>query len=513
MIPLSLILRKVIAGYEFKGKRAKINHLLFMDDLKLFSKTQDQIDSLIKTVHLFSSDIGMVFGIDKCGVVIMKRGKLVECNGVELPNGEVIKQVEKDGYKYLGVLELDRIMESDMKERFSKEYFRRFKLVLKSVLNDKNKILAANTWAVSLLRYSGGIIKWTKEELKRMDTKTRKLMTIHEALHPKSDVDRIYVPRGNGGRGLISCEGCIRAEENSLGWYINHSPEQLLQLTKDWKVIETESCIEPHEFKKVAMDELRNAWREKKMYGQFVREITDDIDVTKSWNWLRQSDLKPGTVSLIFSPHEQALRTNYSKFHIDKTSESPLCRLCGAKGESISHLVGECSKLAQKQYKARHDSVAQIIHWELCGMYGFKREKKWYEHEPQSVLENEEAKILWDFTIQCNHLIQSRRPDIVVVEKEKKECKIIDIAVPNDVRVGNKEQEKVEKYQDLRREIAALWGMKKTEVIPIVIGALGMISKKLDMWIKKIGVNIKTEALQKSTLLGTARILRRTLAM
>ena len=55
--------------------------------------------------------------------------------------------------------------------------------------------------------------------------------------------------------------------------------------------------------------------------------------------------------------------------------------------------------------------------------------------------------------------------------------------------------------------------MKKTEVIPIVIGALGMISKKLDMWIKKIGVNIKTEALQKSTLLGTARILRRTLAM
>ena len=95
--------------------------------------------------------------------------------------------------------------------------------------------------------------------------------------------------------------------------------------------------------------------------------------------------------------------------------------------------------------------------------------------------------------------------------RKKKECKIIDIAVPNDVRVGNKEQEKVEKYQDLRREIAALWGMKKTEVIPIVVGALGMISKKLGMWIKKIGINIKTEAMQKSTRLGTARILRRTL--
>ena len=66
------------------------------------------------------------------------------------------------------MLELDRTMESDVKEGFSKEYFRRFKLVLKSRLNDKNKILAANTWAVSLLRYSGGIIKWTKDELKRI---------------------------------------------------------------------------------------------------------------------------------------------------------------------------------------------------------------------------------------------------------------------------------------------------------------------------------------------------------
>ena len=81
------------------------------------------------------------------------------------------------------------------------------------------------------------------------------------------------------------------------------------------------------------------------------------------------------------------------------------------------------------------------------------------------------------------------------------------------MRVGTKEQEKVEKYQDLRREIEILWGMKKTEVISSVVSALGMISKKLEIWIKKIGINIRTEVLQKSTLLGTARILRRTLEM
>ena len=279
-----------------------------------------------------------------------------------------------------------------------------------------------------------------------------------------------------------------------------------MQLTKESKVLETETCIQPDKFKKTNIEELKNAWREKRMYGQF-------LDKTKSWNWVRKTDLKPRTVSLIFSSQEQALRTNYSNVHIDETSESSLCRLCGVKSESISHLVSECSKLSQKKYKARHDSVAQIIHWELCCMYGFEREKKWYEHEPQSVLENEETKILWDYAIQCDHFIQSRKPDIVLVEKSKKECKIIDVAVPDYVRVGNKEEEKVKKYQDLRREIAKLWGMKKTEVIPNFIGALGMISKKLETWIKRIGINITTVALQKSMLLGTARILRRTLDM
>ena len=68
-----------------------------MDDLKLFGKTQDQIDTLIKTVYLFSADIDMAFGVDKCGVIVMKRGELVERYGIQLPNGEISKQVEKTG--------------------------------------------------------------------------------------------------------------------------------------------------------------------------------------------------------------------------------------------------------------------------------------------------------------------------------------------------------------------------------------------------------------------------------
>ena len=144
MVPLSLILRKVNACYEWRKKEYKLNHLLFMDDLKLFAKNEEQIDTLVGTVHVFSTDIGMEFGMRKCGILTMKRGKLVRSEGLKLPNNEVMKEVEKEGYTYLGIVELDKIKENEMKEKTIKEYKRRLRLILKSKLNGKNKVAAIN---------------------------------------------------------------------------------------------------------------------------------------------------------------------------------------------------------------------------------------------------------------------------------------------------------------------------------------------------------------------------------
>ena len=66
---------------------------------------------------------------------------------------------------------------------------------------------------------------------------------------------------------------------------------------------------------------------------------------------------------------------------------------------------------------------------------------KWYEHEAESVLENEDHKILWDFSIQTDHVIEAWRPDLVVVDKKRRTCKIIDFAVPGDIRMEEKEKE------------------------------------------------------------------------
>ena len=136
---------------------------------------------------------------------------------------------------------------------------------------------------------------------------------------------------------------------------------------------------------------------------------------------------------------------------------------------------------------------------------------QWYEHAPEDVIENEEVKILWDVMIQCDREIKAKKPDIVVVNKNERSCAIIDIAIPGDIRVSEKEKEKIERYQELKREIKRMWNIRSITVIPVVVGALGSTSKKLKKCIVELGVIINTALLQKAALLGTARILRKVL--
>ena len=132
-------------------------------------------------------------------------------------------------------------------------------------------------------------------------------------------------------------------------------------------------------------------------------------------------------------------------------------------------------------------------------------------HNPASVLENDTHKLLWDFYIQTDHLISARRPNLIITNNNKKRtCKIADFAVPADHRLKLKECEKKDKYLDLVRELKKLWNMKVT-IIPIVIGAFGTVTKGLLKGLEDLEVGGRVEIIQTTTLLGTARILRRVL--
>ena len=115
-------------------------------------------------------------------MLVMKSGKRHLIDGIELPNKDKIKSLaENETYKYLGILETDTIKQAETKEKIQNEYLRRTRKLLETKLNSRNLIIGISTWAVPLVRYSGPFLKWTREELKQMDQRTRKLMTMHKA--------------------------------------------------------------------------------------------------------------------------------------------------------------------------------------------------------------------------------------------------------------------------------------------------------------------------------------------
>ena len=120
-------------------------------------------------------------------------------------------------------------------------------------------------------------------------------------------------------------------------------------------------------------------------------------------------------------------------------------------------------------------------------------------------------KVMWNIIIQSENVIEARRPDIIAFGKKEKKRIIIDIGVPADVRVGEKEREKVEKDQDLKRNIRRFWKLKMVEIVSIVAGAFGSVRKEFDRWIEKLGITYNVGVMQKNVLLDTTRILRKVL--
>ena len=120
--------------------------------------------------------------------------------------------------------------------------------------------------------------------------------------------------------------------------------------------------------------------------------------------------------------------------------------------------------------------------------------------------------ILWDFLIRTDRTIQVNRPDIVIKHNQNKTCQLIDVSVPSDSNISVKEFEKLSKYKDLEIEIAKMWKMK-TKTIPAIVGALGMIKKRIQKYSNEIPGNLSLAQIQKIMFNSTAYILRRTLSL
>ena len=370
MMPLNHILRKCAAGYTLSRSQEKINHLMYMDDIKLFARNEKELETFIHAVRIYSPDIGMEFGIEKCAMLVMKCGKRHKTDGMELRNHEKIRTLkENETHKYL---EADTIKQVQMKDTIRKEYLRRTRKLLETKLSCRNLIKGINTWALPLVKYSGPFHKWTRDEIKQMHQRTRKLMIMHKALHPRDDVDRLYVSRKEGGRGLASIEDSVDASIQRLEVYIEKHKRRLITTIRN----DTDNTIDNR-----MTTTRQQKWEEKQLYGRFKRLI-NNISHEKTWTWVRKGNLQ-----------DNSIRTNHIKARIDKTQQNSKCMLCSDRDETINHIISECSKLEQNAYKARHDWVGKVIHSEMCKKLKFDHTNKWYMHNPAPVLENDTHKL------------------------------------------------------------------------------------------------------------------------
>ena len=241
----------------------------------------------------------MSFGDSKCAYQCIQRGKRKEIGSPLRVDHLTVQQIkEGDHYKYLGIDESVGFDGPLNKDRVIKEYKRRVNRIWRSELNAINKSVAHNSFAVSLITPTTGILNWTKEEIRRLDVTTRELLTMNGSFHQSSDMNRIYAKRKQAGRGLKSAEDLYECRNVSLMEHLSeaavghellsmvrkHKENGIVRLGREFKTRITESNDVVEGTRKIQ----KKVWIQKEAHGYHQKQIEcqDNIDVAKSNNWL-----------------------------------------------------------------------------------------------------------------------------------------------------------------------------------------------------------------------------------
>lgn len=520
--PLSSILQRSKKGLTLG--QYSFSHLMYMDDIKLISDTEKGVRQLVRLVEKFSVDICMSFGLDKCKVNAMVKGKWSAIEACAVPKMEAPQIMEAmqrgETYRYLGFLQDIGISHSRVKETLISGFKRRTQAVMISELNGSNKVKAINTFAVPVISYSFGVIGWTGTDLEGLNRIVRVCFTRHRSHHPRSSVERFHLSRARGGRGVVDFREVHAKQLLNLRTYFfeksKNSPLHEVIVRKD-------SCLTPLRLSEEGFCPLNDdfsentkvdRWRSMELHGRYYATLMDDaVDENASVAWLEYAELFAETEGLVIAIQDRVVSTlNYRKHIIkDPAVTSDLCRLCNSTSESIEHVVSGCQYLAPKEYTVRHNNVAKILHQKLALDLGLlDLSVPYFKYTPQSVLENDGYRLYYDRTILTDRTVEHNRPDIVLVRKQDKTTWLIDVAIPLSTNISRTYTEKITKYRDLADQVKEIWDQSNVTIVPIILGAMGEIPHSLRRSLQSLGISANLfRPMQKAVLLDTCRMVRR----
>ena len=235
------------------------------------------------------------------------------------------------------------------------------------------------------------------------------------------------------------------------------------------------------------------------------------MDVLSKWHLTWENvDMAKETQSLLIATQNNTIRTNHIKARIDKTQQNCRCMLCDDRDKMINHIISECSKLAQKEYKTRCNWVGKVIHW------GIVQEVEVWPYKQMVYAQKRICPGEWDTQTPLGFWHTNRSPNLGQTtrpynnQQKVRTCRIMDFAVPADHWVKLKECEKRDKNLNLARELKKQRNMK-VMIIPIVIGALGTVTKGLVQGLEDLKITGGMETIQTTALLRLARIWKRVL--
>ena len=225
--PLSHGLRKMRG---FQGRHQTVSHLLFMDNLKIFAESREDLRKATVEGWKVSTALGMQFGLGKCAVAHAKAGRVAAGDALRLQSGATIPNVQYgETYKYLGIAQLFGVNLAKTKEAIRKEYLGRIRKVWSGHTNSKTRVANHNQWCAGVFRYLFAAVHWTRSELVQLDWRTRKVLVQNKCHHSGAAVERLYLPRSEGGRGLQNLLQIWEREVVSTASYLLHSDDPQVQ--------------------------------------------------------------------------------------------------------------------------------------------------------------------------------------------------------------------------------------------------------------------------------------------
>ena len=541
--PLSFLLNK-LNGYKMgpNGNRNQnITNLFFVDDLKMFTRNMNQMKVLLDQVTQFSNDIGMKFGELKCAYLVIDKGRIIQ-NIEPIVMNEVTIQPMKEGesYRYLGQDENLGYVGTINKDRVRKEYFKRVKKIWESELSGYNKHIAHNAFAVPVLMPTFGLLDWNKGEIEQIDIRTRKLLCMTGNFHRNSDVDRLYVQRKKGGRGLKSIQIAYETRIISTRQHLrtngkgnkylenvtNHEQDKIMRVGEE--LLRSVGINDDHQLKPRAISQryLQNilktkqeSYQNKQLHGYIQRKISDNpnIDQSASKEWMTNKYITSHFEAYACAIQEQEIGTKDLIYRRErKNNHHPKsdnkCRLCKSQVEDIAHVISSCPKMSSRYYlPLRHDLVGKYV-YEKMRKKDNQEAKITYDSD-EFIFSEGEVEYWWNVSVKTPANVRHNKPDLIVWKKNEKTCKVVEFSCPNDVNVTKKIQEKEDNYGPLLRAMQITYPEYRFSFVPIIVGALGTIPKELKTSIIKLGFNndeahIMIKFIQQKSILGSVKIVK-----